>query len=141
LRCGKIESANINCPSGHYICDGCHGKDVFDVIKDCVMNTESGNPFEVAETIMGYTDRVPMLGCENAWIAAGALMAALKNEGTIKITYERINEVLNRTRKQAIAGYCGLTGVCGIAPQRGMSQRSGNSYYYESCCQNNKCYC
>ncbi|MFA5882076.1 MAG: DUF5714 domain-containing protein, partial [Eubacteriales bacterium] len=26
---------------------------------------------------------------------------------------------LNRTRKQAIGGYCGLTGVCGIAPAIG----------------------
>ncbi|KJR48971.1 Methyltransferase [Desulfosporosinus sp. I2] len=36
---------------------------------------------EIAETLMGYDDQVPMLGCENAWIAAGALIAAIKNEG------------------------------------------------------------
>lgn len=57
---------------------------------------------------------VPMLGCENAWIATGALMAALKNTGMV--TNDQIIEALNRTRKQAIGGYCGLTGVCGIAP-------------------------
>ncbi len=68
---------------------------------------------------MGYIDKVPMLGCENAWIAAGALMAAIKNEGTIKISNEQIDEVFNRTRKQAIGGYCGLTGVCGVAPAIG----------------------
>jgi hypothetical protein len=68
---------------------------------------------------MGYTDKVPMLGCENAWIAAGALMAALKNQGTIKITNDQIDEALNRTRRQSIGGYCGLTGVCGIAPAIG----------------------
>ncbi len=60
-----------------------------------------------------------MLGCENAWIAAGALAAAIKNEGSIKVTDSQIDEVLNRTRKQAIGGYCGLTGVCGIAPAIG----------------------
>ena len=43
-------------------------------------------------------------------------MAALKNEGTLKITDAQILEVLNRTHRQAIGGYCGLTGVCGIAP-------------------------
>lgn len=64
-------------------------------------------------------NNVPMLGCENAWIAAGALMAALKNEGTAKVTDEQIVEALNRTKRQAIGGYCGLTGVCGIAPAIG----------------------
>ena len=68
---------------------------------------------------MGYKDKVPMLGCENAWIAAGALIVAIKNEGTVKITNDQIIEVLNRTKKQAIGGFCGLTGVCGIAPAIG----------------------
>lgn len=62
---------------------------------------------------------IPMLGCENAWIAAGALMAAIKNEGSIRVTNEQIVESLNRTKKQAIGGYCGLTGVCGIVPAIG----------------------
>lgn len=65
---------------------------------------------------MNFKDQVPMLGCENAWIAAGALMAALKNEGKLKLTDTQIIEALNRTHRQAIGGYCGLTGVCGIAP-------------------------
>jgi len=64
-------------------------------------------------------NKVPMLGCEHAWIASGALMASLKNQGIIRITNDQICEVLNRTRKQAIGGYCGLTGVCGIAPAMG----------------------
>lgn len=64
-------------------------------------------------------DNVPMLGCENAWIASGALMTALKNEGKIKVTDELIVEAMSRTKRQAIGGYCGLTGVCGIAPAIG----------------------
>ena len=80
------------------------------------MASESQNPLEIAEVLMNFKDQVPMLGCENAWIAAGALMAALKNEGTLEITDAQILEVLNRTHRQAIGGYCGLTGVCGIAP-------------------------
>lgn len=82
------------------------------------MTTSSQNPFEVAENLMGY-NKVPMLGCENAWIAAGSLMASLKNQGSITVTNDQICEVLNRTKKQAIGGYCGLTGVCGIAPAIG----------------------
>lgn len=64
-------------------------------------------------------DNVPMLGCENAWIAAGALIASLKNEGTIKVTNEQVNEALSRAKKQAIGGYCGLTGICGVASALG----------------------
>ncbi len=62
-----------------------------------------------------------MLGCEHAWIAAGSFLAAIRNNGSIKITNEQIVEALNRTRKQAIGAYCGLTGVCGIAPAIGAS--------------------
>jgi hypothetical protein len=81
-----------------------------------VLASKSQDPLEIAQALMNFKDQVPMLGCENAWIAAGALMTALKNQGTLKITDAQIVEVLNRTHRQAIGGYCGLTGVCGIAP-------------------------
>lgn len=114
-QCGKQEIANICCSNGHYICDVCHGKGVFDLVKDYVMTCKSTDPLEIAETLMGNKDQVPMLGCENAWIAAGALITAIRNEGSIPITDEQVQEALNRTARQAIGGYCGLTGVCGIA--------------------------
>lgn len=118
LDCGKKEIGNISCPNGHYICDECHGKGVFDSVKDYVIASKSENPLEIAEFLMDLNN-IPMLGCENAWLTAGALMAALKNEGTVTVTDEQIVEALNRTKKQAIGGYCGLTGVCGIAPALG----------------------
>lgn len=84
-----------------------------------MLKSRSTNPLEMAETLMGYKEKVPMLGCENAWIAAGALISAIRNEGTYKVTDDQVVEVLNRTKRQAIGGYCGLTGVCGIAPAIG----------------------
>jgi hypothetical protein len=62
-----------------------------------------------------------MLGCEHAWIAAGSLLGAIKNHGKLKVNDNQIIEAINRTRKQAIGAYCGLTGVCGIAPAMGAS--------------------
>ncbi|AHF07218.1 hypothetical protein DESME_09340 [Desulfitobacterium metallireducens DSM 15288] len=118
VQCGKREIGNISCPNGHYVCDECHGKGLFDTVKEYVLSSKSANPFEIAEYLMDQNN-IPMLGCENAWIAAGALMAAIKNEGTLKVTDDQIVEVLNRTKRQAIGGYCGLTGVCGIAPAIG----------------------
>jgi len=74
----------------------------------------------IAEKIINKAS-IPMLGCEHAWIATGSLLVAIRNNGEIKITDELILEALNRTRKQAIGAYCGLTGVCGIAPAIGAS--------------------
>lgn len=111
--CAKEESAYIRCPSGHYVCEECHGKGAYDVIKDFALSTPLRDPIEIAETMMAHPS-ITMLGCDNAIIAAAALSAALKNEGTLKIRDREIVEAMNRTRKQSISGYCGLTGVCGI---------------------------
>lgn len=116
--CGKVEEGHIACPEGHYVCDTCHNRDSMDVIENFLLSTELTDPMEIAETAMSF-DRLPMLGCQHAHIAGGALMAAVKNTGYNNITDNEIHEVLKRTAKQAHGGYCGLTGVCGIAPAIG----------------------
>jgi len=116
--CGKTEQGHIRCPQGHYICDACHNKDSMAVIEDIVFTTTLQDPVEISEVMMSHPG-LPMLGCQHAYIAAGALLAAIKNEGSRKITNEEIREVFKRTERQAVGGYCGLTGVCGIAPAIG----------------------
>ncbi len=117
--CGNIEHGHISCPRGHYICDACHNKDAMVFIEETILGAESQkNPFEIAELAMSFPE-LPMLGCQHAYIAGGALMAAIKNEGSRGITNKDIEEVFRRTEKQAHGGYCGLTGVCGIAPAIG----------------------
>ena len=116
--CGKPEQGHITCPQDHYICDSCHNQDGMHIIENIIYSTESTDPLAIAELIMSFPG-LPMLGCQHAFIAAGALMAALKNESTLTITNDDIQEVFNRTEKQALGGYCGLTGVCGIVPAIG----------------------
>ena len=116
--CGKVEHGHIRCPNGHYICDVCHNRDALKIIEDIALTTKSRDPFEIAELMMSYPG-LPMLGCQHAYIAGGAFMAAIKNEGSKGITNEGIKEVFARTQKQAHGGYCGLSGVCGIAPAIG----------------------
>ena len=82
------------------------------------LSTAEKDPVRIAELLMSHPS-LPMLGCEHAYIAAGALLAALKNSPYGKITDSDIREVFSRTAKQAMGGYCGLTGVCGIAPAVG----------------------
>jgi hypothetical protein len=90
------------------------------MVEEITLTTRVKDPAEIAEIMMSHPE-LPMLGCEHAFIAAGALMAALRNSpyGAGKITSADIHEVFHKTKAQAISGYCGLTGVCGIAPALG----------------------
>jgi hypothetical protein len=116
--CGKKEPGHVKCPEGHFICNACHGKDAMRAVEDIAFTTDLKYPLGIAELMMSHP-ALPMLGCEHAYIAAGALLAALKNSWSKKITNEDIREAFERTAKQAHGGYCGLTGVCGIVPAVG----------------------
>ena len=118
--CGKNEQGHMQCPGGHFVCEACHRKDAMRMIEELAFTTDRQDPMEIAELMMGHPN-LPMLGCEHAFVAAGALMAALRNSpyGRGKITNKDMREVFDRTAKQAVSGYCGLTGVCGIAPALG----------------------
>ncbi len=116
--CNRPDVGHIVCPNGHYICEQCHNQDAMRLIEEIILTTDSVNPHDTAELAFSLPG-LPMLGCAHASIAGGALMAALKNEGTASVGNDEIREVLQRTRRQAHGGYCGLTGVCGIAPALG----------------------
>lgn len=116
--CNKKEEGYIVCPKEHYICEQCHNQDAMRMIKKLTFSTRSRNPIEIAELMMSFPG-LPMLGCHHAYIAGGALIAALKNEGSRNITKDHIKEVFKRTKRQAYSGYCGVTGVCGIVPAIG----------------------
>lgn len=116
--CGGREPGHIRCPNGHYVCDACHNRDAMRIITDIALATTSGDPFEIADLMMSYPG-LPMLGCQHAYIAGGAFMSAIRNEGSRSVTNRDIKEVFQRTQKQAHGGYCGLSGVCGIVPAIG----------------------
>lgn len=116
--CGKTSAGHIRCPVGHYICDACHKLEAVKAVETVVFSTSEKAPHHIAELLMSHP-ALPLLGCEHAFIAAGALAAALKNSRYTKIADQDIREVFTRTAAQAIGGYCGLTGVCGISPAIG----------------------
>jgi hypothetical protein len=116
--CGKTSKAFIKCPQGHHICEDCRGRDIVSVIEDFAVSTVEKSPALIAEVLMSHP-RLPMLGCEHAKIAAGALLAGLRNSPYCKISDKEIADIFIRTGKQAVGGFCGLTGVCGIAPAIG----------------------
>lgn len=112
--CGKKETGYVRCPKGHYVCDECHGKGAFDIIKEIALNTGDKDPISIAELLMTHP-KIPFLGCEHGLIATASLLAALKNNGTLDISNEQIVEAMRRTQKQSMPPYCALTGVCGVA--------------------------
>lgn len=118
IYCGKEETGYVCCSEGHYVCDACHGSDFYQRIHDLILQEQGTNPLAIAEGILAKV-AIPMLGCEHAWVTAGAFLVAIRNEGSIQVSPEQITEALNRTRRQAIGAYCGLTGICGIAPAIG----------------------
>lgn len=116
--CGAKTAGHIKCPQGHVLCDACHGTEARRVIEGLALAEVSLDPMEIAERMMSHP-AVPMLSCDHAYITAAALLAALRNSPYGKIAEKDLQEVFGRTAKQAHGGYCGLTGVCGIAPAVG----------------------
>ncbi|MDR3645532.1 MAG: DUF5714 domain-containing protein [Clostridia bacterium] len=90
------------------------------MIERIAFTSREQDPIALAELMISHPS-LPMLGCEHAFIAAGALLSALRNSpyGKGTITDADIREAFDRTARQASGGYCGLTGVCGIAPAVG----------------------
>ncbi len=118
--CGKSEESAFACPEGHLVCETCRNSGAMKMIDAVSMTTASKDPVAIAELMISHR-ALPLLGCEHAFLAAGALMAALKNSpyGAGKVTDEDIREVFNRTAHQTGDGSCALTGVCGIVPAIG----------------------
>lgn len=121
LYCGKKEKSNIVCShdKSHYICDDCHNIYSFNYIKEFVTRTAAENPFEIVFSILENKD-MPMLGCHHCYILTGSVLASLKNKKLFNIRGGDIEEAFFRLSKQAVGGYCGLSGVCGIVPAAGV---------------------
>jgi len=111
--CGKKETGYVRCPNGHYVCDKCHGKGAFELVKDIALITDEKDPLSIAELLMAHP-KIPFLGCEHALIATASILAALKNDGALGVSDKQIIEAMNRTQKQSMPPYCALTGVCGV---------------------------
>jgi len=116
--CGRSEVGHVHCPGGHYLCESCHGADVRELLPRLLQASQATSPRELAEELLALP-QLPMLGCEHALIAAGSLMSALKNRGDLGVTERHVTEALQRTERQAVSAYCGLSGVCGVVPALG----------------------
>lgn len=116
--CKKTFKGYVTCPNGHSVCEQCHNKPVIEKTKEICLKSKSANPFEIFNEIIEQNS-VSFLGCHHAFIAGGAFISAINNCGKLKLPENYLDEIFNRIENQAISGYCGLTGVCGIEPAIG----------------------
>jgi predicted RNA-binding Zn-ribbon protein involved in translation (DUF1610 family) len=119
--CGTPGRGHVRCLEHHYVCESCHGAGFMAQLPALLAVAAAegdASPFHIADRLMDHPD-LPMLGCEHAHIAAGALMTALRVADVAGVTEAHTAEALERTSQQAVSAYCGLTGVCGVVPALG----------------------
>ena len=111
-------TANIHCPSGHYVCNECHASDSIKIITQFCLSSGSKNPMEMAKVIMKHPT-MPMHGPEHHAMIAAVLVTAYKNF-TGKVTDEEIKEAIRRG-STVPGGYCGLYGTDAAAIATGIA--------------------
>lgn len=116
--CGNQYEGYVNCPNRHAICEKCHNRPAIEITKSICDAANTINPISIFNSILD-SKNITMLGCHHAFMVAGALITAINNAGKINLTEEQRDELFSRISNQAISGYCGLTGLCGIAPAVG----------------------
>ena len=116
--CGESSEALIKCPNSHHVCDGCHNAEATRHIQRVCEQSAAANPLDIYQEVVQLTS-LPMLGCHHAHAAGLACFTAIKNHGAREIHDTDFSELRDRTKRQAVGGYCGLTGVCGIVPALG----------------------
>ncbi len=101
--CGKSESANIHCQSGHYICNECHASDSIKIITQFSLSSKSKNPVEMAKTIMKHPT-MPMHGPEHHAMIAAVLVTEYIPVSKPKCEHSHRNKQCSRAECRFYAG-------------------------------------
>lgn len=93
---------------------------VTDYIERIVRTTTSKDPFDIALVMMGFP-QLPDRSCEHAWIFTAAILTAIKNEGSTRITNEDIFGALETVKERAVTRDTLQTGICGMGAAVGIA--------------------
>ncbi len=118
--CGEQHKSNLWCPEGHYVCPACYQIPITQFIVGIIRATKSKNPFEIAMMMMDFP-QLPDRSCEHAWIFTAALLTAIKNEGSTKLTDKDILGALESAKERALTRATLQTGVCGMGAAVGIA--------------------
>ncbi|HZD60379.1 MAG TPA: DUF5714 domain-containing protein [Anaerolineae bacterium] len=118
--CGGIYKSRIWCPEGHFVCQTCHHMPISSFIEEMVRTSLSKNPVEIA-TVMMLHPSLKWHSCEHAWVFTTAVLIAVKNEGTIKLSHKDILSALGSVKQQANPELVHTAGMCSIVPAVGVA--------------------
>lgn len=116
--CHKHFQTHVTCIDGHFICDECHAKHGLDIIKKTCLETNSKNPFMIAEKCMDQP-YIHMHGPEHHVLVASVLLTAYYHAGG-SIDLNKALEEAQKRGKEVPGGACGLWGCCGAAISAGI---------------------
>ncbi len=115
--CKKREKSNVRCKAGHYVCNECHISGVDSIIGIC-LNTDSKNPIEILNKLMGLPF-CHMHGPEHHIMVGASLLTAYKNAGgDIDLSFALCE--MQARGKKVPGGVCGFWGACGAGISSGM---------------------
>ena len=110
--CDATASSAARCPTGHYVCDGCHSGSAKDVIARVCAASEEQDPIAIARALMRHS-ALEMHGPEHHFLVPAALLAAFSNvRGEGDRRAERVAEARHRS-EPIVGGFCGRQGACG----------------------------
>ena len=110
--CGTEQTTMIWCPSGHFVCDNCHGMAAMDAVRRLLVTMTSCEPAAILEQVMAHPE-LPMHGPEHHAIVPGVIIAAARNAGVL-VPDGALEAALERASKVP-GGWCGYYGACGAA--------------------------
>lgn len=108
--CHKTFQTTVNCPNGHYICDGCHRGNILDQVAEMCMNTTLGDPVELARQIFDLPG-LNMHGPEYHSIVPAIIVTTYANNTNTR-KHNLIRNAIERGQKIP-GGLCGTHGACG----------------------------
>ena len=116
--CGKTFMSEAKCENGHFICDECHSKPAFDIIKDYCLNSKSKNPIEITTELMKHP-AIHMHGPEHHVLFPSAMLTAYHNAGGEIDLPSALEKAQSRGQKVP-GGICGMWGSCGAGISAGI---------------------
>lgn len=116
--CGGEFESNACCENEHFICDECHARKSYSIIRYICSNTYSKNPIEIANKIID-SKAVHTHGPEYHVLVGSVLLAAYKNAGG-DVDFESALKAVELRGKQVPGGFCGFAGACGAGISAGI---------------------
>lgn len=110
--CGRAQTSNACCESGHFVCDRCHQEQGIEVIRSICATTKEQDMLALLQLLRSHPS-IPMHGPEHHALIPGIFLACYRNCGG-DIDSKEILTGINRGT-DVPGGVCGFWGACGAA--------------------------